>query len=220
MAMEVSVYKTHFEVEHGWTMSVDDILFRMKDAEQNKHLSIINELRNLPNQDQERELKKKLPLICWSGTFLKRTDNDCIKHSGLICLDFDDESFDNIMQKKEYIYAAFISPTATGVKVLVRIPEIIKDHGDYYLSLAEYFGLNSIDEKCKNISRGCYLSHDPNLYHNPNAPVFYNLLPKTELKYEKSQSRNPYYLNNDDKTVERLIKQHIGEFEKGNRNHA
>jgi hypothetical protein len=220
MAMEVSVYKTHYEVEHGWTMTVEDMLNRIKHEEHNKHLEVIDKVRSLPDQDQEKELKKRLPLICWSGTFLKRTDNDCIKHSGLICLDFDDESFDTIMKKKEYIYAAFISPTATGVKVLVRIPENIKDHGDYYLSLSDYFGLPSIDEKCKNISRGCYLSYDANLYHNPDAPIFYKLLPKKEVKYEKQQARNPYYVNSDDKIIDRLLKQHSHEFTQGNRNNA
>jgi len=218
--MEVSVYKTHYEVEHGWTMSVEDMLNRIKNQEQNKHLDIISNLRNLPTEAEEKELKKHLPLICWSGTFLKRTDKDCIKHSGLICLDFDDESFDSIMQKKEYIYAAFISPTATGVKVLVRIPENIKDHGEYYLSLSDYFGLETIDEKCKNISRGCYLSFDPNMYFNPDAPIFYKLLPKKEVKYEKQQARNPYYVNSEDKIIERLLKQHSAEFSKGNRNNA
>lgn len=218
--MEVSVYKTHFEVEHGWTMSVEDMLNRIKNQEQNKHLDIISKLRSLPTEAEEKELKKHLPLICWSGTFLKRTDKDCIKHSGLICLDFDDESFDSIMQKKEYIYAAFISPTATGVKVLVRIPENIKDHGEYYLSLSDYFGLTTIDEKCKNISRGCYLSYDPNMYFNPDAPIFYKLLPKKEVKYEKQQARNPYYVNSEDKIIERLLKQHSAEFSKGNRNNA
>jgi hypothetical protein len=220
MAMEVSVYKTHFEVEHGWTMNVEDMLNRIKDEQHNKHLDVISKLRNLPTDDQEKELKKILPLICWSGTFLKRTDKDCIKHSGLICLDFDDESFDSIMQKKEFIYAAFISPTGTGVKVLVRIPENIKDHGDYYLSLSDYFGLPTIDEKCKNISRGCYLSYDPNLYHNTDAPIFYKLLPKKEVKYEKQQARNPYYVNSDDKIIDRLLKQHSNEFTQGNRNNA
>ena len=218
--MEVSVYKTHYEVEHGWTMTVEEVLNKIKDKDLNQHLDIITKLRNLPDAEQEKELKKHLPLICWSGTFLKRTDNDCIKHSGIICLDFDDESFDTIMQRKEFIYAAFISPTATGVKVLVRIPEIIKDHGDYYLSLADYFGLPSIDEKCKNISRGCYLSYDPNMYHNPDAPVFYNLLPKKEVKYEKQLSRNPYLLKSDDKIIDRLLKQHSCEFVEGNRNNA
>jgi len=218
--MEVSVYKTHYEVEHGWTMSVEDMFNRIKHDEHNKHLDVIEKLRALPDHDQEKELKKKLPLICWSGTFLKRTDNDCIKHSGLICLDFDDESFDTIMQKKEFIYAAFISPTGTGVKVLVRIPEIIKDHGDYYLSLADYFGLPTIDEKCKNISRGCYLSHDPNMYWNPDAPIYYKLLPKKEVKYEKQQARNPYYVTDDDKIIDRLVKQHEHEWHKGNRNNA
>ena len=171
--MEVSVYKTHFEVERGWTMSVEDVLAKIKDKDLNKHLDIINKLRALPTDEQKSELKKQLPLICWSGTFLKRLDTECIKHSGIICLDFDDESFDTIMQKKEFIYAAFISPTGTGVKVLIRIPDSIKDHKDYFLSLADYFGLKSIDEKAKNISRGCYLSYDANLYFNPDAPIFY-----------------------------------------------
>jgi hypothetical protein len=49
------------------------------------------------------------------------------------------------MKKKEYIYAAFISPTATGVKVLVRIPQNIKDHGDYYMHLdLEIFNLQEV----------------------------------------------------------------------------
>jgi len=220
MAMEVSVYKTHFEVEHGWIMTVEDVLNRIKDKDLNKHLEIIDKLRQLPTHEEEKELKKSLPLICWSGTFLKRLDTDCIKHSGIICLDFDDESFDTIMKKKEFIYAAFISPTATGVKVLVRIPEIIKDHGDYFHSLADYFGLASIDEKAKNLSRGCYLSYDPNLYFNPDAPIFYQLLPKKEVKYEKQQARNPYYVNNEDKIIDRLVKQHEHEWHKGNRNNA
>lgn len=220
MAMEVSVYKTHFEVEHGWTMDVEDMLKRIKDKDHNKHLDIINKLRNLPSEDQEKELKKQLPLICWSGVFLKRTDNDCIKHSGLICLDFDDESFDSIMQKKEYIYAAFISPTATGVKVMIRIPENIIDHSDYYMSLADYFGLSTIDPKCKNISRGCYLSYDPNMYHNPEAPIFYKLLPKKEVKYEKQHKNSPFLVHSNDKIIDRLVKQHKDEFTKGNRNNA
>ena len=218
--MEVSVYKTHFEVEHGWTMSVEDVLAKIKDKDLNKHLDIINKLRALPTDEQKSELKKQLPLICWSGTFLKRLDTECIKHSGIICLDFDDESFDTIMQKKEFIYAAFISPTGTGVKVLIRIPDSIKDHKDYFLSLADYFGLKSIDEKAKNISRGCYLSYDANMYFNPDAPIFYQLLPKKEVKYEKQQARNPYYLNNTDKIIDRLVKQHQNEFVEGNRNNA
>ena len=82
--MEVSVYKTHFEVEHGWTMNVEDMLNRIKDEQHNKHLDVISKLRALPSDDEEKELKKQLPLICWSGTFLKRTDKDCSKHSGLI----------------------------------------------------------------------------------------------------------------------------------------
>ena len=220
MEVVFSVYKTQYEVEHGWTTSLDDILQRIKDKTFNKYLEFIDKLRLLPNQEEKQKLKDKLPLICFSGTFSKRTDKDCIQHSGLICLDFDNESFDTIMKKPEFIHAAFKSPTGTGVKVIVRIPANIKDHPDYYLSLADYFGLDSIDPKCKNISRGCYLSYDPNLYYNPNSPIFYKLLPKSEVKREKSGINNPYFVNSDDKIVERLLKQHQHEFVQGNRNNA
>ncbi len=72
----------------------------------------------------------------------------------------------------------------------------------------------------QNLSRGCYLSYDPNLYFNPDAPIFYQLLPKKEVKYEKQQSRNPYYVTDDDKIIDRLVKQHQHEFTEGNRNNA
>lgn len=218
--MEISVYKTHYEVEHGWIVNVEEILKRIKDKTYNRYIEFIEQLRLLPEAEEESKLKQKLPLICFSGTFSKRTDKDCIQHSGLICLDFDDESFDTIMQKQEYIYAAFKSPTGTGVKVLVKIPAIIEDHPDYYLSLADYFGLDTIDPKCKNISRGCYLSYDPNMYHNPDSPVYYKLLPKLEVKREKSAVNNPYFVNSSDKIIERLLKQHSNEFYQGNRNNA
>jgi len=51
MAMEVSVYKTHFEVEHGWIMTVEDVLNRIKDKDLNKHLEIIDKLRQLPTHE-------------------------------------------------------------------------------------------------------------------------------------------------------------------------
>ena len=216
----VSVYKTHYEKEHGWFATIDEILEQIKNPIDKSYIDVIYKLRNLPDAEEEKKLKQKLPLICFSGTFSKRTDKDCIKHSGFICLDFDDESFDTIMKKKEYIYAAFKSPTGTGVKVLVRIPAIVQDHSDYYMSLSIHFGLATIDEKCKNISRGCYMSYDPGIYINTEAPIFYNLIPKFESKREKSQINNAYYVDNEDKTVQRLLLQHQNEFVSGNRNQA
>ena len=38
--MEVSVYKTHYEVEHGWTMTVEEVLNKIKDKDLNKHTQI------------------------------------------------------------------------------------------------------------------------------------------------------------------------------------
>ncbi len=107
-------------------------------------------------------------------TFSFRLNTASIQqHSGFICLDFDNETRDNILRAGgEYIYACFLSPSGKGYKVLVRIPPSIEDHTNYFLSLKDHFNLPSFDIKVKNISTACYDTEDPDIYINPDAPVY------------------------------------------------
>ena len=66
-----------------------------------------------------------------------------------------------------YIQAAFISPTGTGCKALVRIPADASTHAGSFAAARKHFkeahGI-TIDESCKNLSRLCYVAHDPDAF--------------------------------------------------------
>ena len=49
----------------------------------------ITAIRNEPNEEKQKELKRHLPTVTISGTFTQ-AKNDCLlQHSGFICLDVD-----------------------------------------------------------------------------------------------------------------------------------
>ena len=111
---------------------------------------------------------------------LQCIDKSCIEHSGFICLDFDKTTKEEILQNSKYIYAAFLSPTGTGVKVLVRIPADISTHGARFDALREYFNHASFDPKTRDLSRLCFDSYDPDI----NSEVAVKRLEPTALTTE------------------------------------
>ena len=217
MGMEVKFTLFKHKKSHvGHDITIDQAIERIRNNK--RYLPIIEKLRSLPTEEEEDKLKAELPMYCWSGQFIKRSAQDCYSHSGLICLDFDDETKENVLKNKEYIFAAFLSPTGTGVKVLVRIPPNKEDHPDYYEALADYFNLPTIDMSCKDLARGCFDTYDPDLYYNPDAPVFYKKLPKQEIKRVTGMHQSPYVLEDDDRIIQRLLQTNKDSFVKGNRN--
>src|SRR5690606_27919893 len=112
--------------------------------------------------------------ICFGGKFESRYDDKIIEHSGLVILDFDHVK--NVPDSKaeickdEYTFAAFISPSGDGLKVLVKIPPEIENHEKYYYGLIKKYP--TLDTTSKNISRVCFASYDPELYLNENSKVF------------------------------------------------
>ena len=59
-----------------------------------------------------------------------------------------------------YTYAAFLSPSGRGYKVIVRVANNIDNtsHNEYLDALKEYYSSPFWDNCCKGISRACYLS--------------------------------------------------------------
>lgn len=127
---------------------------------------------------QEQQLKnlkaKTLQAVTPSGAFSYRNNSGLTKHSGLLCLDLDDlnerlaEAKDAII-KDPHTAACFVSPSGTGLKVFVPISEdhleAFKEAEAYYLRL----GYN-IDGSCKEVSRLCYGSYDPNIFISEDSP--------------------------------------------------
>lgn len=214
--MKVTIFVSVRETTSGRTLDIEQAFARIRN---NKHQhDKIQAIRDCNDKTVRDELKKSLPCICWSGIFSRKNDQSCTKHSGLICLDFDNETRENIMAKPEYVFALFRSPSGTGYKVLVRIPESIDDHSKYFDSLKHYFGLPTFDPKVRNISAGCFDTEDPDLYVNYDAPVY---MDKIEREVKRTDEVAPELREeNPDEIIGRLQKwiDNKESFTPGNRN--
>lgn len=99
--------------------------------------------------------------------------------SGLAVLDFDDvpdiTHLKSLVSAEEWTLAAFTSASGTGLKALIRIPEVTSDD-EYKLFWRaielHYRSHHLIDQSGKDISRACYVSYDPEIYVNWGATVW------------------------------------------------
>lgn len=127
----------------------------------------------------DKELKEKLPCILFSGYFTYRNAKSIQHHSGFICLDFDKFpdsemllTWKDTLEADNYTYAVFLSPSGNGLKCLVKIPPIIKNHRGYFDALKEYYDCPYFDKGCSDVSRICYESYDPYMTINHDSVVW------------------------------------------------
>jgi len=176
MVGNVTIFRNIKETEAPFYRDASVVLNRIKSGASK---DIIKRIRLEKDKAERNELKKNLPAVCFSGMFTKRNDQSLTEHSGLICLDFDDYSKKKeLLQDKEnltkdkYVYSVFISPSGNGLKVLVKIPQDVDNHINFFNALEKHFDSPNFDKTCKNVSRVCYESYDPLLYVNDNSSVW------------------------------------------------
>lgn len=134
-------------------------------------------LRNLEDKATARTYKaQSFDYVTFSGTFAKRADKNLLKHSGLLTLDFDDlAEIEEIKEKllvDEYFETEllFISPSGNGLKWIIPIDIKTDTHLNYFLAISNYLKQAyqlTVDPSGKDVSRPCFLGHDPNVYINP-----------------------------------------------------
>lgn len=132
--------------------------------------------------------KKKLPAIIFSGTMAPgpREDAALTEHSGLCILDFDKLTRGECIELAgklkmlPYVVAVFESPSADGVKAVVRIADKNRHRDHYGAILKESFG-HKLDIKNSNPSRVCYLSYDPSVWTNYQAVPYTKILEKESI---------------------------------------
>ena len=122
-------------------------------------------------------LKKQLPGVTPSGRFKKRANDALIEYTGLLCTDIDSLGERLLAVRKKlkaspYVVAVFLSPTGDGLKVWFRVaPDPAKHLASFRAiqkHVRELTGAK-IDESCKDVSRLCFLSYDPDLYYHQDA---------------------------------------------------
>lgn len=115
--------------------------------------------------------------VTFCGEFETRSNNSIKSVSGLLCIDFDHiEELEVLFAKlleDEYFQTVllFRSPSGDGLKWIIEIPPTDLPHPDFFRAIENYifktYGVK-IDGSGKDISRACFLCHDPNAYINPN----------------------------------------------------
>lgn len=206
----VTIFQNIKETATPFYREVHVILDRIKNGASKE---LVKGIRQERDKAARNELKKALPAICFSGIFTKRADNAITEHSGLICLDFDGYLKNkDLLQDKEtlsknkYVYSVFISPSGSGLKVLVKVPADYENHVNYFNSLEKYFNSPYFDKTSKNISRVCYESYDPLLYHNENSSIWDKIDEPDYIEVTKYKDPLTIAITDENKVVDILLK--------------
>jgi|TARA_R110001632_G_scaffold17506_3_gene55413 hypothetical protein len=202
----ITIFKNSREVKVAHYISVEKAIDRIRDG---KSKDSVEEIRkHHKNGDDKRKsvAKRSLPSIIFSGECRNpigdnqslRNDKSLTIHSGFVVLDFDHVDpieIKSILSKDPYIYSAWISPSGDGIKALVKVPSIIKDHEDHYLALIEKYP--ELDTTSKSLSRLCFESYDPDIYVNEDSKVWTNKFVKPK-PISNNVKMNTFNISNDD----------------------
>jgi hypothetical protein len=138
-------------------------------------------LQAISDVGQARKFKAANFDYCtFSGIFTTRNDKALVKHSGLLCVDFDHlqnvEKLRFQLLQDEYFdtQLLFVSPSGDGLKWIISIDTATTTHGDYFAAVANYISQTyavAVDKSGRDISRACFLPHDPQAYINPSIVI-------------------------------------------------
>jgi hypothetical protein len=211
---KISIYENKWDSTSKFTITIEKALERIKNG---KHKDVILHLRAIESKAQYDMEKGLLTGVCFSGTFEKRTDDALIEHSGMACIDFDNhpdaKKLKEELSKDEYVYACWLSPRGNGVKALIKIPASKENHRKHYEALFERYP--EADKTCKNESRLCFESYDPELYLNKDSKEWTKFTTKKVVEMKRKVETD------DEKVFEKLITwqyRRSSYFSSGNRN--
>lgn len=162
-----------------------NLLEILQNIKSGKYESEINSIRYALNSGKiqlANGLKMDLIAFTASGTYSKqRKAKFLTSYSQIINLDFDHipvEELENLVAKInecQYTMASFISPSGEGIKIFIKVNSFEEQHAMAYDQVANFYkdltGFD-FDPKCKDITRLCFVSNDPNTYINENSNVF------------------------------------------------
>ena len=170
-------YYSNVEDNVGTEISLRDFLFCDKYKEQIEHI------RSITNEEQQKSLKKFLPLATISGTFAPtRKAENLVSHSNLLCVDIDKKDnmsvpwFDNLKNEwhniPQILYAAH-SVRGEGWFAIFHIAYPEK-HRAHFEALQRDFANSGlvVDKSCKDVSRMRTISYDPEPYVNEEATLY------------------------------------------------
>lgn len=210
---KISAFQTVIDVNNPFDR---EVLFLLKRIKTGKSSAKVNQYRKAiesGQKDKAEKIKKQLPAYTFSGTFSKRNNKHIKEYSHLICLDFDNfKSIDEVKKYKEnilenpFIFSSFISPSGTGLKVVVKVKSGKDDHLSYFLALQDFFNDEHFDKSGKDIARLCFESYDPDIFINPNCESWDEKKEFGHYNYEDSEHKVNVPITSDYEIINLLEK--------------
>lgn len=146
--------------------------------------------RSLSPAERPAFKRSNFDFCTFSGLFLQRKADKLIRHSFLVCFDFDHlsdvEAVRLTLLSDPYFETMllFRSPSGDGLKWVVSMErnyacreryfpsETPASYQALFYSAVRHYLFNTysleVDEKCKDVSRACFLPFDPEAYINPD----------------------------------------------------
>jgi hypothetical protein len=141
--------------------------------------------------------KKQIPAFAASALFENGIKpENIVEYTQLLMLDLDKIGIEGVQETKNalsqdpHVLLCAVSPTKNGLKVLIKVDSTLVSHEKAYKQVLEYFEEKfkvRFDPACKNVNRLCFLTHDPEVYYNPNAEEFHVELVSAEKKAHGTQ---------------------------------
>ncbi|GAA4314521.1 hypothetical protein GCM10023115_28320 [Pontixanthobacter gangjinensis] len=172
---EVPVIKILNEIKTGG----DNLDLLQKARQQGKGSCIYDKIKT-----------QKLNTFSPNASFSRKRKASRIKNlTGLVYLDID--GCTEIDYQNPYIFATWLSLSATGRGVLIKIKGVTEDNfSSAYTSIAREIGLD-VDPNCKDITRQVVISYDPEIYINHGSKAYHykEVEPQDELNIPLTVSK-------------------------------
>lgn len=225
---KISVVVNFYKIEGSVTPRA--VFNRIKSSEFKELVGEIRNRHEIGDSKKADELKKTLPGFATSGEFKgARSANNLAVYSQLLVLDLDDQDRGSIEELKNriikipYTMMCFISPSGSGLKVMVCVDSKPEHHKEAFKQVLDYYeeklGIK-FDKQTSDIARQCYFSYDDKAFLNENETVFNVDLQKITAPIPP-KLRNSSIEDMDFDYAFNLVvnyTENISQFEKGNRN--
>jgi hypothetical protein len=170
---------TQFKILRSTTPEkVTELKDVLADIKSDKYKSKIEAIRQDENPSKCAK-KNYLPCFTPTGTFTHRSIKGLEKYNGVICLDIDHVEDVNELKKRasklKYVHAAFVTPSGSGLKVIIKSDATIETYKEAEIKISTAFQHDTggiRDNHCKDIARIQFVSHDPDLYFNKKSQTF------------------------------------------------
>ena len=175
----VTIFPNAKKPDAPYYMEPAQVVEYIRDGRWAKEIERLNSYA-FDSPEQSEYKRSQIPAVSWQGVFTYRDSESCTQHSGLVAIDIDHLPPDEMTRYRElltgnkFTHILFTSPRRNGLKVIIRIPPSIPDHkahvaaiGEQYKKHAEKY-YDHYDDLC----RLCFVSHDPNIYYNPDSEIF------------------------------------------------